>query len=301
MEITDILNTLGTHTGSFPRKAIKAAIEKREEITPELLCILEEAYDWELDYDENRQDAESKSFLCLYALFLLAQFREVRAYPLVINLMNLPEEKLDDLIGDSITENLDRILASVCDGDTSLIEDLIESPEPYEYARGAGVSALKILAATNDKSRDEIMAYYKTLFNERLERSGSHVWNELISCATRLHPEDVYDEIVAAYKEGLADDCYMTLDDVERVHDMSREKVLGRLATATMGYIEDTIREMHWWPCFNENNREQPRTVFEEISPPPPTSPMPIQKIGLNDPCYCGSGRKYKKCCGRIS
>lgn len=24
-------------------------------------------------------------------------------------------------------------------------------------------------------------------------------------------------------------------------------------------------------------------------------------KIGRNDPCYCGSGKKYKKCCGRIT
>ena len=23
------------------------------------------------------------------------------------------------------------------------------------------------------------------------------------------------------------------------------------------------------------------------------------RKIGRNDPCYCGSGRKYKHCCGR--
>ncbi len=22
-----------------------------------------------------------------------------------------------------------------------------------------------------------------------------------------------------------------------------------------------------------------------------------IPKIGRNDPCYCGSGKKYKKCC----
>jgi len=22
-----------------------------------------------------------------------------------------------------------------------------------------------------------------------------------------------------------------------------------------------------------------------------------MQKIGRNDPCYCGSGKKYKKCC----
>ncbi|MFQ7775029.1 MAG: SEC-C metal-binding domain-containing protein, partial [Anaerotignum faecicola] len=23
------------------------------------------------------------------------------------------------------------------------------------------------------------------------------------------------------------------------------------------------------------------------------------EKIGRNDPCPCGSGKKYKKCCGR--
>src|SRR5437867_516432 len=28
-----------------------------------------------------------------------------------------------------------------------------------------------------------------------------------------------------------------------------------------------------------------------------PAAPV-IQKIGRNDPCPCGSGKKYKKCCG---
>ena len=27
--------------------------------------------------------------------------------------------------------------------------------------------------------------------------------------------------------------------------------------------------------------------------------PASKQKIGRNDPCYCGSGKKFKKCCGR--
>ncbi|MGC7872625.1 SEC-C metal-binding domain-containing protein [Desulfosporosinus sp. SYSU MS00001] len=26
---------------------------------------------------------------------------------------------------------------------------------------------------------------------------------------------------------------------------------------------------------------------------------MTIQKVGMNDPCPCGSGKKHKKCCGR--
>jgi preprotein translocase subunit SecA len=28
-------------------------------------------------------------------------------------------------------------------------------------------------------------------------------------------------------------------------------------------------------------------------------SPPAVKKIGRNDPCFCGSGKKYKKCCGK--
>lgn len=32
---------------------------------------------------------------------------------------------------------------------------------------------------------------------------------------------------------------------------------------------------------------------------PPPTRVNTSPKTGRNDPCPCGSGKKYKKCCGR--
>jgi len=28
-----------------------------------------------------------------------------------------------------------------------------------------------------------------------------------------------------------------------------------------------------------------------------PAQPLEVQKVGRNDPCPCGSGKKYKKCC----
>ena len=37
--------------------------------------------------------------------------------------------------------------------------------------------------------------------------------------------------------------------------------------------------------------REEMARQFSEL--------LPKQKIGRNDPCPCGSGKKYKKCCGR--
>ena len=42
MEITQILDALERNTGTFPRQAVEAAVEAREEITPALLWILED-------------------------------------------------------------------------------------------------------------------------------------------------------------------------------------------------------------------------------------------------------------------
>jgi preprotein translocase subunit SecA len=47
--------------------------------------------------------------------------------------------------------------------------------------------------------------------------------------------------------------------------------------------------------------------VVEEIFPQvllqePESKPQPLvlePKIGRNEPCPCGSGKKYKKCCGK--
>ncbi len=38
----------------------------------------------------------------------------------------------------------------------------------------------------------------------------------------------------------------------------------------------------------------------DEEQLPPPVEPIHADKVvGRNDPCPCGSGKKYKKCCGK--
>lgn len=39
--------------------------------------------------------------------------------------------------------------------------------------------------------------------------------------------------------------------------------------------------------------------VFDIISAPKPEKPVITQKVGRNEPCPCGSGKKFKNCCGR--
>jgi uncharacterized protein YecA (UPF0149 family) len=36
----------------------------------------------------------------------------------------------------------------------------------------------------------------------------------------------------------------------------------------------------------------------EHCSHGPTRKPIVLNKVGRNDPCPCGSGKKHKKCCG---
>jgi preprotein translocase subunit SecA len=44
----------------------------------------------------------------------------------------------------------------------------------------------------------------------------------------------------------------------------------------------------------NDNNGEELELVI-------PTVRREAPKVGRNDPCPCGSGKKYKNCCGRLA
>jgi len=46
---------------------------------------------------------------------------------------------------------------------------------------------------------------------------------------------------------------------------------------------------------------QEGRTSPSEAAPPPKKEPVRVEKVAPNAKCPCGSGKKYKKCCGRPS
>ncbi|OAN59537.1 YchJ family protein [Magnetospirillum moscoviense] len=44
--------------------------------------------------------------------------------------------------------------------------------------------------------------------------------------------------------------------------------------------------------------REGGQWLYADGQMNPKSSPVQAAKVGRNDPCPCGSGKKYKKCCG---
>ena len=56
--------------------------------------------------------------------------------------------------------------------------------------------------------------------------------------------------------------------------------------------------------AVEEQRRQQAEAMskkFEHESPNEPRAKQQVPKVGRNDPCPCGSGKKYKHCHGRLS
>jgi hypothetical protein len=61
----------------------------------------------------------------------------------------------------------------------------------------------------------------------------------------------------------------------------------------------DTVDELSGWYCFTEQyseDRERWRRQAE-ASARNQRLENPFKGVGRNDPCPCGSGKKFKKCC----
>ena len=79
-----------------------------------------------------------------------------------------------------------------------------------------------------------------------------------------------------------------------------RTKATVMEAEQTSVYVRDVEAMEDFWRQRAIESLEQNTSDQEEEDRYTPTAPIVehTPRIGRNEPCPCGSGRKYKKCCG---
>ena len=304
-----ILAELASVRNRQPREAILAADAHRAELVEPLIHAVE------CGVADPKGVREGKAMLFSYATYLLARWREPRAYPVFIRWLSLPVEGAFDIGGDTVTEEGGRFLALACGGDLEPIKTLILNREANEYCRGQAVIALALLAAWREVPHPEVTDYFTWLAREGLEREHCHVWDNLAAASADIEALGAFAELRAAYEEGLIDPGFMSVEELGVVENSPRGTGLASFRERHPAVL-DVLRETAWWQCFRddpvlEKVRKRSRKLMENLLPEmelpfPEMTPtrLPAQpfrappKVGRNDPCACGSGKKYKKCCG---
>ena len=115
----------------------------------------------------------------------------------------------------------------------------------------------------------------------------SEVWDE---CLPEMMDEECGATVMALSffsSRQLADAFYAEMDPTNRT---APGKSFEQFA--------ETVREL--FAAALSSHSHLGRTIFEVLMQTPATGDSPARnsKIGRNDPCPCGSGKKHKKCCG---
>ena len=83
--------------------------------------------------------------------------------------------------------------------------------------------------------------------------------------------------------------------EVRAIADGGRDDETGSVEFVARFRLHGEPRVHHELAHFR---RERGRWVFVGGDMNPKGPPRQVVKVGRNDPCPCGSGKKYKKCCG---
>lgn len=283
MTADEILAALRADGPAAPENALTAADAQHAALVGPLLAALDTGI-----ADPAGVSEADASVFC-YALYLLAKWRETRAYPHVIRWLSLPGEDPFEIGGDIVTEDGGRILAAVCDGDLQPIKTLVQDQGANPYGRSMAIDALALLAAWAEVPRQEIVDYFAWLAFEGLERRRTHVWDSLALACAEIEAVPALPPLRQAYAAGAIDPEFITLDEVDRLETASGRSVSEKREQHPP--IADVVEATSWW----DRRASSDEPVAWQPVEPRRTGPA----TGRNAPCPCGSGRKFKKCCGR--
>ena len=298
MNLTQILDGLRfcPEDKLFPRELLDSAIELKEEITPILLRELED-----VSNDPQIFEDDDSYIFPYYAMFLLAKFREPKAFPYILKLFSLPPDFVDHCFGSITTESLCPLLSSTYNGDLQSIIKFIKNPQCFAWARCSACHVIVALVFHKQLDRATAQEHQLDLLD------SISIEKELILCFSildsimSLYPEGI---LLTKFEKALAN---KNADPHQDLHNAYEEiKKNGKVTTLNNlclddnnHYVESLERHMVYWQCFeNDSEESMPDHALFDMRKKDPWPLIAEKKIGRNDPCPCGSGKKYKKCCG---
>jgi hypothetical protein len=289
MDARDVFEQLNDRE-RLPVEAILAARERREAMVPLFLRRIEET---------SLADSEPADAQALFVAFhLLGEWREKTAYrPLV---RWLSQSRISDLLGDAITETSHRVMAAVFDGDPEPLHRIIRDPDVDEYVRYRMIYAIVMLTRRGELSRADTRLFLQDCFSRLEPRHDCAVWPGWADAISILGLAELEPLVEEAFARESIDETWMSLEDFQEDlrHATAHPDAEPPVADGELTLFDDTIGNLSSWVAFGDQEQSD-ADELEDVFGPDPAEPVrnPFRDVGRNDPCPCGSGRKFKKCC----
>lgn len=290
MTIPAMLDALASEEEGLPWPAISFARDNWDTAGPALLDALNA-------FAENKDRSERAHDILFFALPLMMEKRETKGFAPLARLAR-DADPLFDILGEGVEPLMHRIFAGVFDGDVDRLWSIIDSPHGDSLVRGAALQAYAWLLFSKAAPMEEAEARFKRAFQTLEPKEPDPVWVELAMTAATLNLMGVVPEMRTACRKG-----YIPARII-RMKDLEDEFAIGRsdFFRHSLEYVrdngpqDDSFTQMEeWFAPGDEADEDAPAQAAHEFGTPVVN---PTRMIGRNDPCPCGSGKKFKKCCG---
>lgn len=311
----------------------------RESLRAGLRIILEDCYrrfDYFTEKYEDGWDPDEQNFQ-IHALYFLRQVGGPEDLDALLNLYRQGKEVLNYWFGDYFSELSWYTLYELGQGQLDKLKAFVLEPNLDYQPRLVVSQALAQVAMHQPGRREEVLGWFRDVFQYHLDhpRDKTRIDTAFLGWSAseviNLRAKELWPLIEQMYEQGFIPPHYMgNLEELEKemekpfaefdkqplpldifehyegshhkrrakaepvpeIEAMLQDEKHGKLLSAMASMMKKAARN----PDTEEEEDEE-----EDEEPEYRETPQPVKstKIGRNDPCPCGSGKKYKKCCGK--
>lgn len=254
--------------GVIPTKAYEVLADHQEEVVPLLIQILKDAI--------CKSNQTGDYYVAhIHALLLLSQLREKKAYPVIMDLLNLPIDSIDRLIGDMLTETISKVIVSTYDGNPEPLFSLLTNRDADRFVRYEVAKCLSGLLYQKMIDPETVILRIQEIVASGKMNDDQSFYTAIECLTLESQLEPLYDIVRAAFKAGMIFDDHSDLNEFEKEILLPIEQLAE---IEKLNLLGNAAEELSKWGNYDNDT---PLTV----------------KIERNTACPCGSSNKFKNCC----
>ena len=299
------------HDFNIPHEIVKKILAlPRQTLIEDLEKVLKDTID-RFDFFRKQDWANNQLAFQLHALWLLADLKATEALPTVLDILKQNSDFHDFWFSDFLTENFWESVYHIAGNKLEQLKEVVFHPTSDWAARDIPSTVVAQIALYQPVRRQEAIDWFQSVFEkfESLDTGDPiidiDVVGALIANAIFLHESSLLPSIQNLYaqkkvNEDLIGDYQSVENDL--ISDKSIRWEKKRLHQTAYERYEYAMK--HWYYLqkrYDEDfelkeekaRKRAQQSLLSRLQKPL----MSTQKVGRNEPCPCGSGKKYKKCC----
>lgn len=238
---------------------------------------------------------EEQFYFPIHALMLLGDLRAEESLDQILDALRSPSEVIDFWLSEVLTDMIWDVVHKIGSNKLNQLRDFLLEPGVYTFSKTEVSRAMRSVAQFQPERRDEVLACYRQIlsgFNAADLQDNlldSQFLGLFIADLMDLQATELLDDIKPLYDKG-----YVAEEGTGPFETLTSEMERG--PGIPEGLSKSVVDWYRWVVDEHDDDDLDPyRDSLDEYQPSMTVVKSP--KVGRNEPCPCGSGKKYKKCC----